>query len=101
MTLIDTTTPRGQTGSEPGRYAEHMTRRLIPPKGGKGAYSGLTGVELDAVLATMGPPTPDDCTITADGRRIDTKEKMLEHLAEEIDKRAKAAATEAAVDLGQ
>ena len=78
------------------RYAEDMTRRLIPPKGGKGAYSGLTRAELDAVIAAMGLPTPDDCTITADGERIDTKEKMLAYLAEELDKRAKAAATKAA-----
>jgi hypothetical protein len=88
------------TVSRPDRYAEDVTRRLVPPKGGRGAYSGLTRAELDAVLATMGLPTADDCTITADGRRIDTKEKMLEHLADELDKRAKAAVNEVDVDLG-
>jgi hypothetical protein len=88
-----TTAAVAVTVSGPDQYAEDMTRRLVPPKGGKGAYSGLTRAELDAVIAAMGPPTPDDCTITADGRRIDTKEKMLAHLAEELDKRAKDAAT--------
>jgi len=28
------------------------------------------------------PPTPDDVTITLDGRRIDTKEKAIAWLAE-------------------
>ena len=40
---------------------------------------------LDEMLAAMEaapPPTPDDVTITADGRRIDSREKALAWVAE-------------------
>jgi 2-C-methyl-D-erythritol 4-phosphate cytidylyltransferase len=97
---ISTATPAADvvTVSRPDRYAEGVTRRLVPPKGGKGAYFGMTKTEWDVALANMRPPTADDCIITGDGRRIDTREKLLEHLAEENAKRAQAAATAADVD---
>lgn len=43
----------------------------------------LTGEELVAELESYSlPPTLDDVSITTDGRRLDTKEKVLEFLAE-------------------
>jgi hypothetical protein len=47
-------------------------------------YMGvLTGKELVSKLETCSlPPTLDDVSITKDGRRLDTKEKVLEFLAE-------------------
>lgn len=33
-------------------------------------------------------PTPDDCTITGDGRRLDTKDKLLAYLDEVNEQRA-------------
>ncbi|MEO6120773.1 MAG: hypothetical protein ABIW46_04925 [Acidimicrobiales bacterium] len=38
--------------------------------------------ELQARLAAGGPPTADDVSITTDGRRLDSKEAVLEFLAE-------------------
>jgi hypothetical protein len=35
-----------------------------------------------AVRLLIVPPTSDDVTVTLDGRRLDTKEKVLEWLAE-------------------
>ncbi len=43
----------------------------------------LTGEELVAKLESYNlPPTSDDVSITIDGRRLDTEEKVLEFLAE-------------------
>jgi hypothetical protein len=43
----------------------------------------LTGKELVMKLESYSlPPTFDDVSITKDGRRLDTKEKVLEFLAE-------------------
>ena len=43
----------------------------------------LTGKELVSKLETYSlPPSLDDVSITKDGRRLDTKEKVLEFLAE-------------------
>ncbi len=41
----------------------------------------MTGDEW-AAAAIDNPPTPDDVTITLDGRRIDSKEKAIAWLAE-------------------
>ncbi|MGH9164217.1 MAG: hypothetical protein ACRDZW_01730 [Acidimicrobiales bacterium] len=38
--------------------------------------------ELAEAMRTAGPPTADDVCITSDGRRLDTKEKLLAFLAE-------------------
>jgi len=38
--------------------------------------------ELDERLRQARPPTPDDVSITRDGRRLDTKEEVLAFLAE-------------------
>ena len=91
---ISTTTPAADavTVSRPDRYAETVTKRPDERPIRRGAYFGMTKAEWDAALANMRPPTADDCIITGDGRRIDTKEKLLEHLAEENAKRAQAAA---------
>jgi hypothetical protein len=43
----------------------------------------LTGEEWVAAAAKIDrPPTPDDVSITLDGRRLDSKEKVLAFLAE-------------------
>jgi hypothetical protein len=48
----------------------------------------LTGEEWVAAAGRIDrPSTPDDVTITMDGRRLDTKEKVLAFLAEiEVDR---------------
>ncbi|MGH9123683.1 MAG: hypothetical protein ACRDZ8_03015 [Acidimicrobiales bacterium] len=38
--------------------------------------------ELAELVRDAPPPTPDDVSITADGRRLDTKDKVLAFLAE-------------------
>jgi hypothetical protein len=38
--------------------------------------------ELAELVRHAPPPTPDDVSITADGRRLDGKEKVLAFLAE-------------------
>ena len=42
----------------------------------------LTAEELFARVRNAPPPTDDDVTILWDGRRLDSKEKVLEWLAE-------------------
>lgn len=42
----------------------------------------ITIVELQAALDGAEPPTPDDVSITLDGRRLDSKEVILEWWAE-------------------
>jgi len=43
----------------------------------------LTAEEWIAAVSKIDrPPTPDDVSITLDGRRLDSKEKVLEWLAE-------------------
>lgn len=45
----------------------------------------ISAEEWDRIVQSAAPPTADDCTITSDGRRIDTPEKLhawLEELAE-------------------
>jgi hypothetical protein len=43
----------------------------------------LTAEEWIAATSNIDrPPTPDDVSITLDGRRLDSKEKVLEFLAE-------------------
>jgi hypothetical protein len=45
--------------------------------------------EFLARLAAAPPPTPDDVSILVDGRRLDSKEAVLEWLAEvEADRKA-------------
>lgn len=42
----------------------------------------LSSDEFIARVRAAGPATPDDVTITLDGRRLDTKEKLLDWLRE-------------------
>jgi len=45
----------------------------------------ISATEWDRIVRSATPPTSDDCTITSDGRRIDTPDKLyawLEELAE-------------------
>lgn len=45
----------------------------------------ISAEEWERIVRSAAPPTADDCTITLDGRRIDTPEKLhawLEELAE-------------------
>ena len=62
-----------------------------PWRKGEELYSGfvgevtrvLTGEEWVAAVSKIDrPPTPDDVSITLDGRRLNSKEKVLEFLAE-------------------
>lgn len=42
----------------------------------------MTSAQLDELLRDAEPSTADDVTITWDGRRLDTKEKLLDWLRE-------------------
>lgn len=42
----------------------------------------LTAQEFNEMLRDAAPPTPDDVSITADGRRLDTKEAVIAFFAE-------------------
>lgn len=41
----------------------------------------LTTEELRAMRADLPPPSPDDVSLTFDGRRLDSKDAVLEFLA--------------------
>ena len=52
----------------------------------------VTGDEWAVAVRRLAlPPTNDDMTVTLDGRRLDTKEKVLEWLAEVEADRARGA----------
>lgn len=51
----------------------------------------MTGEEFNELLRDAPPPTDDDVSITSDGRRLDTKEKVLAFCAELAADRAEAA----------
>lgn len=42
----------------------------------------LTADQLRDMHRDLPPPTPDDVSVTNDGRRLDTKEKVIEFFAE-------------------
>jgi hypothetical protein len=42
----------------------------------------LTREEFNEMLRDAPPPTPDDVSITTDGRRLDSKEAVLKFFAE-------------------
>ncbi len=42
----------------------------------------MSAAELEARMRSGGAPTADDVSITYDGRRLDSKEAVLEFLAE-------------------
>ncbi len=50
----------------------------------------MTGAEFNALLRDAPPPTADDVSITSDGRRLDTKEKVLAFCAELAAERSQA-----------
>ena len=52
----------------------------------------MTAEELIERVRHAGPPTPDDVTILWDGRRLDSREAVMEWLAEVEAKRAEEAA---------
>ncbi len=56
--------------------------------------------ELKAKMEAGGPPSSDDVSVTTDGRRLDSKEKVLEFLAE-LETEREAARTEAQGQAGQ
>ena len=55
----------------------------------------LTAEELIEHVRNAGPPTPDDVTILWDGRRLDSREAVMEWLAEVKVARAEEAASDA------
>jgi hypothetical protein len=69
-------------GSErrPGRYPDDMA---LP--------RAKTAEEVIERMRHAGPPTPDDVTILWDGRRLDSREAVMEWLAEVDAKRAEDA----------
>lgn len=48
---------------------------------------GARHVDLESVVRDMQPPTDDDVPMTLDWQPLDTKEKLLAHLAEINDAR--------------
>jgi hypothetical protein len=52
----------------------------------------ITAEELLERVSHAAPPTPDDVTILWDGRRLDSREAVMEWLAEVEVKRAEEAA---------
>lgn len=48
--------------------------------------------DLEAAMREGGPPTPDDVSITNDGRRLDSKRAVLDWLAD-LEKGRQAALT--------
>jgi hypothetical protein len=72
----------------------------FPPPAGKAippgeSFFGYTRTEWQDIMQQLRPPTSDDCTITGDGRRLDTKEKLLAYLDEVKEQRARDSAAEA------
>ncbi len=55
--------------------------------------------DLKVKMSAGGPPTSDDVSITTDGRRLDSKEKVLEFLAE-LEAEREAGRTEARGQAG-
>ncbi|HEY1651300.1 MAG TPA: hypothetical protein VGG09_05410 [Acidimicrobiales bacterium] len=53
----------------------------------------MTAEEWFKGMQDAEPPTPDDVTILWDGRRLDSREAVMEWLAEVEAKRAEASAT--------
>jgi hypothetical protein len=61
----------------------------------------LTAEKLIERVRNFGPPTPDDVTILLDGRRLDSREAVMEWLAEvEASRAEEAAAGAKAENLG-
>ncbi len=58
----------------------------------------MTAEEWFAGMRHALPPTPDDVTILWDGRRLDSREAVMEWLAEVEAKRAEEAAAAADVE---
>jgi len=56
------------------------------------AQPGMTAEELIERVRHASPPTEDDVTILWDGRRLDSREAVMEWLAEVEAKRAEEAA---------
>jgi hypothetical protein len=54
----------------------------------------MTAEELVERVRRAGPPTPDDVTILWDGRRLDSREAVMQWLAEVDAKRAEEAAAD-------
>lgn len=75
------------SGRSESRAADRETsaEELEPP-----AFVFTAG-EFNARFRDAGPPTEDDVTITPDGRRLDTREAVLEFAAEVAAERAAAA----------
>jgi hypothetical protein len=65
-----------------GRYPSFMAAQPV-----------MTAEEWFEGMRQARPPTPDDVTILWDGRRLDSREAVMEWLAEVEVKRAEEAAT--------
>jgi hypothetical protein len=63
---------------------------------GMAAQPVLTAEELAEAVRHAPPPTPDDVTILQDGRRLDSRQAVMEWLAEvEAERAVEAASSEA------
>lgn len=77
--------PHGEQCRRRARRRHHHDGRTGPwkyPEGVAEAKPVLSFDELAELVRHARPPTPDDVSITADGRRLDTKDKVLAFLAE-------------------
>jgi hypothetical protein len=91
---------RGPTGPDtvgiqagPARSAVRRTPRSY--SGAMAAQPVMTAEEWFERMRHAGPPTDDDVTILWDGRRLDSREAVMEWLAEVEAKRAEEAAAAA------
>jgi hypothetical protein len=84
------------SGREKAGMSPPASERVFPP--GE-SFFGYTKTEWQAIVLQLRPSTPDDCTITGDGRRLDTKEKLLAYLDEVNEQRARDSAEEATISV--
>jgi hypothetical protein len=95
--VVEPTVRRWRPDEDP-TYAQDGLAQL-GVRGAKRGYSGgmaaqpvLTAEELIERVRHAAPPTPDDVTILWDGRRLDSREAVMEWLAEVEARRSEEAA---------
>jgi hypothetical protein len=79
----------------PSSPVTHCSERGARYPGSVAAQPVMTAEEWFEGMRRARPPTPDDVTILWDGRRLDSREAVMEWLAEVEVKRAEEAATAA------